>query len=228
MANVVNLFCENGVVLATSRQIAKDFGKEHFNVTRDIENLLKNEPLKNEGLKYFIPSSFVHRGNEYKEYKLTKDGFTLLAMGFTGAKALQFKIDYINEFNSMEAQLKEIDEVMNTKGEFSEEEYSKIKFSTAQRVRKAFIESVDIFKDYDRFVSYSQKALTKKKREKRLNQIIEALKTREDNLYRYKQKGYRTERENIIELTEEILRDITELNKRSYGQKLRHANKNVS
>lgn len=220
MGNVVNLVLENGVVFATSRQIAKDFGKEHFNVTRDIEKLLINEPLKSEGLKYFIPNTYEHKGNVYKEYKLTKDGFTLLAMGFTGSKALQYKIEYINKFNEMEMQLKEIDSVMNEKGELSEEEYAEIKFSTAQRVKRSFLESQDVFKDYDRFVNYSKKKLETKKRVTRLNQIIESLKVREDNLYQNRQKGYRAERENIIELTEQILRDINELNNRSYGQKL--------
>ncbi|NRT32630.1 Rha family phage regulatory protein [Clostridium beijerinckii] len=224
---IIKLFTENGKVYATSREVAKDFEKEHYNVTRDIENLLKIDPLKNEGLKYFIPCTYIHRGNEYKQYKLTKDGFTLLAMGFTGSRAIQFKIDYIHKFNEMELQLQEIDNVMNTKGELSEDEYAEVKFSTAYRVKNTFLDSSDIFKDYERFTVYSRKTMDTKKRVKRLNQIIEALKTREDNLYINKTKGYRAERENIIELKEEILRDINELNNRSYGQKLGYANRKV-
>ncbi|WP_342541023.1 Rha family transcriptional regulator [Heyndrickxia sp. FSL K6-6286] len=236
MAKVVDLFTEDGVVYATSRQVAKDFGKKHSEVLyaiegrKDSKGNIKNHGLLNEigGISqvsnYFVKSTYKDSMNRTKsEYKLTKDGFTLLAMGFTGANALQFKVDYIYKFNQMEAQLKEIDIVMNSVGELTEEEYAKVKFSTAQRVRKTFLNSLDIFKDYERFINYSRKSLTTDKRETRLNQIIDALKVREDELYRTKQKGYRAERENIIELTEVILRDITELNKRSYGQKVRYA-----
>ena len=46
------------------------------------------------------------RGRKQPEYLMTKDGFTILAMGFTGAKAMQFKESYINAFNKMENLLK--------------------------------------------------------------------------------------------------------------------------
>jgi Rha family phage regulatory protein len=94
-------------VLVSSRIIAEKFDKEHFNVVRDIENLLKSEPLKNEGLKYFIDSMYKHRGNEYKEYLLTRDGFSILVMGFNGKKALDWKVKYIEAFNSMESFIRE-------------------------------------------------------------------------------------------------------------------------
>ena len=55
----------------------------------------------------FILSSYVHKGNTYKQYIMTRDGFTLLAMGFTGAKALEFKLKFIDAFNSMETMLVE-------------------------------------------------------------------------------------------------------------------------
>lgn len=230
MKKELKLVVENGVVYATSRQVAKDFGKEHKHVLEGIREIVKNLTVENSAVRfeqYFMEDSFTSRGKQYPEYKLTKDGFTLLAMGFTGVKALQFKIDYINKFNEMESQLKEIETVMNNKGELSEEEYTEIKFSTVYRVKDTFKNGKDIFKDYERFTTYSRKAMDKNLREKRLNQIIETLKIREDNLYITKPKGYRAERENIIELIEAILRDITELNKRSYGQKLGWANKKL-
>ncbi|NRT88547.1 Rha family transcriptional regulator [Clostridium beijerinckii] len=224
---IIKLLTENGKVYATSKSIAEDFGKEHDDVLGSIRDLIKNLTTENIGVKdYFVESDYINsRNRKYPMYKLTKDGFTLLAMGFTGSKALKFKIDYINKFNEMESQLQEIDNVMNTKGELSEDEYAEVKFSTAYRVKNTFLDSSDIFKDYERFTVYSRKTMDTKKRVKRLNQIIEALKTREDNLYINKTKGYRAERENIIELKEEILRDINELNNRSYGQKLGYANR---
>jgi Rha family phage regulatory protein len=230
MGKIISLSTENGVVFATSRQVAEDFGREHKDVLESVRGIIKNLTTENTAMKfdrYFIEGTYTSRGKMYPEYKLTKDGFTLLAMGFTGVKALQFKIDYINKFNEMEWQLKEIDTKMNENGELTEGEYSDIKFSTVYRVKNTFLDSQDIFKDYERFTTYSRKTMDVKLRNTRLEQIIETLKSREDMLYRTKQKGYRAERENIIELTEEILRDINEMNKRSYGQKLGHANRKV-
>jgi hypothetical protein len=43
----------------------------------------------------------------YREYLCTRDGFSLLAMGFTGQKALEWKLDYIKVFNQMESFIKE-------------------------------------------------------------------------------------------------------------------------
>jgi len=54
----------------------------------------------------FCAVQYTHRGNEYTEYQITKDGFVFLAMGFTGKKAAQFKEAYITAFNDMEAQLR--------------------------------------------------------------------------------------------------------------------------
>ena len=53
-----------------------------------------------------IMSTFQHKGNEYIEYLLTRDGFSLLVMGFTGARALEWKLKYIEAFNQMEQAIK--------------------------------------------------------------------------------------------------------------------------
>lgn len=107
MSDAINITNQDGNLVVSSREIAVNFDKEHFNVVRDVENLIKNEPFKNEELKYFIPGTFNHRGNDYKEFLLTRDGFSLLVMGFTGAKALKWKLKYIEAFNKMEKALKE-------------------------------------------------------------------------------------------------------------------------
>ncbi|CDC47152.1 putative uncharacterized protein [Clostridium sp. CAG:58] len=58
---------------------------------------------------YFIGSEYVgENGRKYKEYLVTRDGFSLLAMGFTGEKALKWKLKYIEAFNAMESELKRI------------------------------------------------------------------------------------------------------------------------
>ena len=109
--------------LTTSRKIAKSFEKEHKEVIRTIEGQVDAEgKVKHLGLAaqisqrgdiplsdYFIKTSYVGANNrEYTEYLVTRDGFSLLAMGFSGEKALCWKIKYINAFNKMEADLKRI------------------------------------------------------------------------------------------------------------------------
>ena len=78
----------DGELVVTSRQVAEDFGKRHTDVTEIIKKLTtENSAVKN----MMIESKFEHKGNEYTEYLLTRDGFSLLVMGFTGSKALQWK-----------------------------------------------------------------------------------------------------------------------------------------
>lgn len=97
----------DGIPVTTSRAVAEQFGKQHKNVIRDIETLisqLKIEPATAD----FAELNFIQidqpdaQGKPRPAYLLTRDGFTLLAMGFTGAKAVQFKVAYINAFNRME------------------------------------------------------------------------------------------------------------------------------
>jgi len=86
---------ENQAV-TTSRQIAEVFGKRHDHVLRDIENLItQNWGVKN----MFIETTYRSRGRDYKQYLMNRDGYSLLAMGFTGARALEFKIQFITAFN---------------------------------------------------------------------------------------------------------------------------------
>lgn len=98
------------IAVAPSRVIAEAFDKRHDNVIRDIENLLKTEvsnALKSEVVKLFIESTYQDgKGEIRKQYLLTRDGYTLLAFGFTGAKALNFKLKYIKAFNLMEEEIK--------------------------------------------------------------------------------------------------------------------------
>ena len=108
------VFLQNQQALTTSLKVAEYFGKEHKNVIRDIENLIKQmasvrQSSNLSSAKMFIKTSYQAEkdGRRYPMYLMTYDGFTLLAMGFTGKKALQFKLDYIQAFNAMEKALAE-------------------------------------------------------------------------------------------------------------------------
>lgn len=89
------------VPVTTSRKVAEYFEKEHKHVIRDIEKLISNG--SNFGLvkMFFISQYKDKKGETRKEYLLTFDGFSLLVMGFTGPKALEFKLAYIKAFNEM-------------------------------------------------------------------------------------------------------------------------------
>lgn len=109
MSNIIKILNENGQLVVTSRQIAEDFEKRHDNVIRDIENLISSVGSPQNCGHLFIESLYQNEQNKqwYKEYLLTRDGFSLLVMGFTGAKALEWKLKYIEAFNKMEQALRE-------------------------------------------------------------------------------------------------------------------------
>ena len=91
--------------LVTSSQIvAAYFDKNHRHVLDSIRQILAAE---NSAAKFFYTASFLNRGKRYPMYFMNRDGFSLLAMGFTGKKALEWKIRYIQAFNEMERKLKE-------------------------------------------------------------------------------------------------------------------------
>lgn len=96
------LYTQNGEPVASSREVAKRFGKEHKNVLTAIRQLLVAE---NSATKFFHESAFEYRGQKFPEYLMNRDGFSLLAMGFTGKEAVQWKLKYIEAFNAMEKQL---------------------------------------------------------------------------------------------------------------------------
>lgn len=95
---------KDGKVFANSRDVAEYFGKLHKNVLRDIDNLDCSE---NFNQLNFEPVAYKDaKGETRRSIDMTKDGFTFLVMGFTGAEAGRFKEAYITAFNEMEAKLK--------------------------------------------------------------------------------------------------------------------------
>ena len=108
MNNLIPMVTErDGVPITTSRAVAEQFGKRHSDILRAIENTVEqlNETEQGAGFSERNFALTYYTDTQSKEqplYLLTRDGFTLLAMGFTGAKAMQFKVAYINAFNRME------------------------------------------------------------------------------------------------------------------------------
>ncbi len=100
MNNLVKV--ENNQVVVSSRDIAANFEKRHDNVLKDIDELIKGSPQKLGDL--FNEVEYTHPQNYqvYREILMNRDGFTLLAMGFTGQKALEWKLKYMREVISLD------------------------------------------------------------------------------------------------------------------------------
>lgn len=106
--NDIILSMQNGEFVVSSRQIAESFEKRHDHVMRDIEEIMRSLP-KNGDTPMFYKTKYVHEqnGQTYSMYLMNRDGFTLLAMGFNGKAALEWKLKYIAAFNEMEKKLTE-------------------------------------------------------------------------------------------------------------------------
>lgn len=97
-----------GQPVVSSREVANNFEKEHSKVLRTIKEKIEVNPIL-ASPKYFIESTYLDKSNrQSKEYLLTRDGFSFLVMGFTGAKADMWKLKYIEAFNKMEEKLKNL------------------------------------------------------------------------------------------------------------------------
>ena len=96
---------QNDQVITTSLLVAETFEKEHRNVLKSIRKLMSATNVA--VAQMFDETTYVNeQGKEQPMFVMNRDGFTLLAMGFSGEKALEFKVKYINAFNEMEAELK--------------------------------------------------------------------------------------------------------------------------
>lgn len=96
---------DGGEAMADSRDVAAYFDKRHDAVIRDVRNLLAKEPSLS--LHNFVEFKINDlTGTSTSHFEMDKKGFTLLAMGFTGEKALKWKLKYIDAFELMEAELR--------------------------------------------------------------------------------------------------------------------------
>ncbi len=101
-------------LVVSSRTVAKELGKRHDAVLRDIKNILKNQSPQICGdlEKLIIPSTYIDsKKRNYKEYLLTKDGFTLYMFNIQGYQ--DFKIAYIQKFNEMERLINSREQLTN-------------------------------------------------------------------------------------------------------------------
>ena len=99
----------DGQPFATSRAVAERFGRRHKDVLKAIKNLLAELPDPEFLRRNFAARDYVDvRGKTQPEYRLSHDGFALLAMGLTGADARAWKVAFLQAFNAMELELQRL------------------------------------------------------------------------------------------------------------------------
>ncbi|WP_286821184.1 Rha family transcriptional regulator [Desulfobacter sp. UBA2225] len=101
----INITATNGKLTVSSMMVAEHFEKDHKNVLRTIRQIVSELPenFSDLGRLNFEPSSYINDQNkEQPVMNMTRDGFVLLVMGFTGKRAMEWKLKYIEAFNAME------------------------------------------------------------------------------------------------------------------------------
>lgn len=115
-SELLGIVVKNNHVFATSKRVAEIFDKKHYNVLRDIRNIIEKDEefgaLNFEGT-YYIDS----QGKKHDQYLMNRAGFSMLVFGFTGKKAFEFKKMYIEGFEQMSQFIKER---IISKGEYKE------------------------------------------------------------------------------------------------------------
>lgn len=202
---------ESNQVLTNSLLVAEKFGKDHKNVVRDIRSIIGGM-LRIEHTQLFVESMYIHpqNGQEYPMFIMNRDGFTLLAMGFTGEKALRFKLEYINAFNKMEKMLKEQSIVLPN---FSDPAEAAIAWANEYREKqKAQIEAKEAKENVERLI-HNNKTYTTTEISKELGfrSAIELNKVLEKMGIQFKQNGtwllYAKYSENEYTSTKQIVLD---------------------
>lgn len=120
---------QNNQPTTTSLLVAEYFGKSHSRVIKDIKKLMTEHQVNFDSM--FYTDSY---GRQQPMYQMSKDAFTLLTMGFTGKKAVEFKLNYIQAFNEMEKQLKEPKLILKTPDQLTTKDILKLATTEIERL----------------------------------------------------------------------------------------------
>jgi len=138
--NQIEVFEKDEQFWTTSLDVAEKFGKRHNDVVRAIKNLELPDDFQ---LRNFAYLTRKIPGGTQEYYIISRDGFSLLAMGFTGKEAIQWKIKYIEAFNQMEktiiAQAKQLRREANREWKQLRED-GKMDRRTATDAEKRFVD----------------------------------------------------------------------------------------
>ena len=140
---------DEDTTVVTSLDVAETFEKRHDHVLRDIESFKEVLPTFGE---MFFESTFPDGyGRKRKIFYMNRDGFTILAMGYTGEKAMQFKLGYIKQFNAMEKALREL---------LEERHRTEMERAKGIAVRQALTNSLKASKENERMHGFAYSTYT--------------------------------------------------------------------
>tara|TARA_R100000951_G_C2584262_1_gene162904 strand:+ start:97 stop:813 length:717 start_codon:yes stop_codon:yes gene_type:complete len=128
----------NDVPMVNSDLVAKKFNKAHKNVLQSVRKLIGDCPEEFSRLNFQLSTFKTDRGREFECFNMTRDGFSLLAMGFTGKDAIKWKISFIDAFNAME-------KTIAKKNDAVEWKQARLQSKGA---RKSFTDTVSNFVEY--------------------------------------------------------------------------------
>lgn len=166
MEKKIEIVNNNGQLVVSSKQVAENFEKHHRHVLDAIRNLLEGMPKNGQTQQMFYETTYVNEqnGQEYPMYLMNRDGFSLLAMGFTGSKALEWKLKYIQAFNEMEKTIKEhrdsymIEDPIERALKWAEEQKEKQKALKALEEAKPKVETYDALVNRESYVGIREMA----------------------------------------------------------------------
>lgn len=99
---------DRGTPVTDSLKVAEVFGKQHKNIMQAVRNILGSAE-NSAHHHWFYESTYLDaQGKPRPMFVMNRDGFSLLAMGLTGAKAMQFKVGFIEQFNAMEKVVRQV------------------------------------------------------------------------------------------------------------------------
>lgn len=158
MKNLVTI--DNGQPVTTSLLVAEIFKRRHDNVLRDIESLSCSDEFR---LLNFEETPYTHpqNGQTYKMYRMTKDGFSFLVMGYNGEKAGEFKELFIREFNKRTAMLQSDDYILARSQEILLGKVKTLESKVAQQQEVLEIKNKQI-EGLQQDADYTRKVLTSK------------------------------------------------------------------
>lgn len=127
---------ENSQAVTNSLLVAEKFAKEHRHVLQTIRELLSSAE-NSAVLQMFFESSYkASNGKTNPMYIMNRDGFSLLVMGFTGEKALKFKLDFINAFSEMEKTLNSDDYILMRSRQILENKVAQLEYKSAKQAQE--------------------------------------------------------------------------------------------
>ena len=124
------VLCADGQPITTSRKVADAFGKRHSDVLRAIDRLQCSDEFNERNFAFSYENNDLANGKPERVCRITRDGMAYLVMGFTGKKAAEFKVAYINAFNWMADKLLQRAEIDFMMGDFSRRESASISNGT--------------------------------------------------------------------------------------------------